>query len=361
MAKNFVHGGDVYSRNENGAAWIDFSANINPLGLAEPIYEKILQSIEKIVHYPDIRAEKLKTALKNFYHIEKNQIVLGNGAAEIFYTMLFTLRPKKIVIPVPSFNEYERASLAAGCAVDYFLLEEKNNFSVDFEKLATIEADAILLGNPNNPTGGAFTQSEIFSFLKTMQEKDTAVLIDESFLDFFPEENFSCRSLVGKPFQNLFVIQSLTKFYAIPGLRLGFGVAPERFAEKFFLAHDPWNVNLFAQEAGVVALSEKLDDYREQTRRTIAIEKKFLCDELKKFSGIKIFHEESCVNFLLLKLAPEIFLSAKNFCENLRKENILVRNCDNYVGLDENFVRIAVRSCKENQCLINAIKKIFFS
>ena len=151
----FVHGGNIYEASPVGDKWLDFSANVNPIGLCAAVKNAISESIEEIVHYPDPTGRELKEAISVHYGVSSSEIVLGNGAAELFYVLMHTIKPKRILIPVPSFSEYERAAISTGAAVDYFPISPENGFSIDRDKLiaSAKNYDAVFLGNPNNPTG----------------------------------------------------------------------------------------------------------------------------------------------------------------------------------------------------------------
>lgn len=354
--EKFVHGGNIYEQPpEEG--WLDFSANINPLGLAPAVREVIVKNIDGVVHYPDPYARELKAALSHHYQIPEGNLVLGNGAAELFYLFLHIVRPKRVLIPVPSFSEYERAALAAGSEVEYFFLNQEDGFALDMEILAkrarSLRAESVIVGNPNNPTGRMLTTEEIESFLQVTNEGEDPpwLMVDESFLDFRKDaERYRARRLLEK-YDRLFIIQSLTKFYALPGLRLGFGLGPMELIERLDLGKDMWNVNLLSQKAGTVALSQA--KYARQTVELVAVEREFLFQGLSKIRDMKPYRPT--VNFILLRIEA---MTSEEFAASMKQEGILVRNCDNYSGLDDHYVRVAVRKRKDNQRLLDRITKV---
>ena len=345
IMKKFEHGGQIYNAQGTAEKFFDFSANINPLGLSEKIFQTLQENLSEIIHYPDANATELKNAISRHYKISTENLILLNGAAEFFYLYLNFLRPRKVLIPVPSFSDYERAANATGCEVEYFFLREEENFKLDTEKfLSQIKisnADCVILGRPNNPTGNLISVDEV--------KKISAVvptLIDESFIDFLEIEtakNFAKKNLV--------VVQSLTKIFAIPGLRLGFAVAEKNLADKLNFLKDVWNVNFLAQKAGVAALSD--EKFLLDTRNWLEVEKKFFIDNLKSLN-IKFFLPT--VNFVLLKFETEKI--SETILQKLRAEKILLRSCKNFVGLDGKFLRCAIRSRGENILLFDALKKI---
>ena len=338
--ERYEHGGQVYDAAGKLGSWLDFSANINPLGLSEKILSTLTENLRGVVNYPDPNAAELKRALSRRYDVPEKNLVVLNGAAEFFYLYLNVMRPKRVVLPVPSFSEYERAARAAGCHVEYFFTRAEENFSLDVEKLTVTADDCVILGRPNNPTGNLLAAEKILRLAESVR-----VVVDESFIDFLDAE--SVRNFVS---EKISVVQSLTKIFAIPGLRLGFALVEENLARRLNLAKDVWNVNFLAQKAGVAALSD--EDFLRQTRKWLAVEKKFFTERLSTLRGVKIFPPSA--NFVLFRHAR-----AEEILHSLRREKILLRSCANFAGLDGSYLRSAIRSRKENLKLFNVLEKIF--
>lgn len=355
--QKFEHGGNVYDKSPTGRPWLDFSANINPLGLPKSVKQVLQNSIDDVIHYPDPKASELKAAIAEHYGVARENIVLGNGAAELFYLFLQMVRPKHVLIPVPSFSEYERAAKAADCQVTYFPLDSAKNFCMDWQKLfksALESADCVILGNPNNPTGNLLTRQEILTFLTALEEKSKSlwVIMDESFLDFIDDAPYTLRNLADT-YAHVFVVQSLTKFYAIPGLRLGFGVANTKLIQHLEQGKDVWNVNLLAQKAGVAALNDIA--YQQASRKLVKKEKQWLYRNLQKLEGIVAY--KPSVNFIFLNIRGTGRTSTELVAQ-MREHGILLRDCANYPGLDgKSFVRVAVRTHEENILLIKALEE----
>lgn len=338
----FQHGGQIYDANGKVEKFLDFSANINPLGLSESVLKALQENLRGVVNYPDTNQAELKNAISRRYNVPVECLILLNGAAEFFYLYFQVLRPKKVLIPVPAFAEYERAARSAGCEVEYFFLQEDENFNLDAEKILQQKCDCIILGRPNNPTGNLISIDAVKKIAEVVP-----VVLDESFIDFLEVE--SAKSFAGK---NLVVVQSLTKIFALPGLRLGFAVAEKNLAEKLNAAKDVWNVNFLAQKAGVAALTD--EKFLADTRTWLEVEKNFFVAQLKKLP-VKVF--EPTVNFVLFKVESEKI--ATEILKKLRAEKILLRSCANFVGLDGRFLRTAIKSRAENILLLNALKKVF--
>lgn len=339
--EKFQHGGQIYNKFGSAEKFLDFSANINPLGLSEKISQTLQKNFSGIVNYPDPEAIELKSAISQKYKISAENLILLNGAAEFFYLFCNVFRPKKILIPVPSFSEYERAAKSSGAEIEFFFTRAEENFNIKVDELLKKNADCLILGRPNNPTGNLISIEEILK----LSEK-FSVVVDESFIDFLPIE--SAKKIF---YEKIFVVQSLTKIFAIPGLRLGFAVAEKNFAERLNFAKDVWNVNFLAQKVGAAALSD--EKYLRETRIWLETEKKYLVEKLSEFP-IKIFPPS--VNFILIRLESKEFASLvlKKLCE----KKILLRSCANFVGLDERYLRTAIRSREENDFLLRNLSEI---
>ena len=341
--EKYEHGGQIYDAKGKSGDWLDFSANINPIGLSEKIFQALKENLRGIVNYPDPNFTELKQKIAKRYEVSEKNLVLLNGAAEFFYLYLNTTRPERVIIPVPSFSEYERAARAANCEIIYFFTSAEENFALDVEKIRKkikSPSDCVIIGRPNNPTGNLIATEKILWLSQFAN-----VLIDESFIDFLEIESlkkFSSKKIT--------VVQSLTKIFAIPGLRLGFAVVEENLAQKLNLSKDVWNVNFLAQKAGVAALSD--EDFLLKTRVWLAEEQKFFVERLKNLPKVKIF--SPTVNFVLFQHEK-----AEEILQKLRGEKILLRSCKNFVGLDGSYLRSAIRLRKENIFLLNVLEKCF--
>lgn len=355
FAKAFEHGGNIHAaQRSKDKEFLDFSANINPLGLMPAIKTALSENIASIVHYPDAEAYELTTAIKNFYHIREENLVLGNGAAELLYIFSQIVRKKIAYIPVPTFSEYERAARSAEMSIQYFFTTAENNFAVDYQKMqAEFPENSILfLGQPNNPTGNLLVEPEkVLELIEFAGSKNSFVLIDESFIDFLSPK-FSFKKYIDR-YDNLVIINSLTKMFSLPGLRLGFGLFPEELQKKMNAAKDVWNVNTLAQIAGSIALNSY--DYIAQTKIMVEELRQNFLRALEKFSQIKVY--SGSVNFFLLDISETKYTSGE-IRAKFFEYNILVRDCSNYIGLNKNYIRIAVRTAKENQKFLSVLQAI---
>lgn len=361
MAGNnaFEHGGNLYAKiREKGGNFseiLDFSANINPLGMSDKIRQALHNSLESIIHYPDAQAHALKEALSQHYRVDYQSITIGNGAVELMYILCHMLAPKRILVTAPTFSEYECAARASGANIEYFYLNENNDFKIDIQTLIKQinDIDIIFICNPNNPTGTLLTNKQLDQLLITAKAKNTYVVIDESFIDFLPDANqYSCRHLL-KQHNNLIILHSLTKFYAIPGLRLGFSLTTPKITMLLHKGKDPWNVNTLAQNAGVVGLCD--ETYQKFSRDFITKSKNELYNNLLTIKGIKPYFPS--VNFILINI-KETNMTAEQLQEIMENNNILIRDCSNYPGLSSEYIRIAVKRLEQNNILIATLRKI---
>ena len=225
-----VHGGNVdeiaRKYKYDPMEIIDFSANINPLGLNENIKSSMIKAVDKVIKYPDITYFNLKNSIGEFESISSNNIILGNGAAEVIFNIIRALNPKKALLPAPTFSEYEEAILSIGGDIEYFHLKEEESFILNNKFIESINEniDITFICNPNNPTGALTDKEFIEKVLRKSLDTNTIVVIDESFLDFVKDNiNYSSKELLNQ-YNNLIIVKSLTKFFAMPGARIGYGI-----------------------------------------------------------------------------------------------------------------------------------------
>ena len=353
----YTHGGNLHkaARETGGESFLDFSANINPLGLSATVSAALIAALPSIIHYPDPEAVLLREALAAHYGMAMDSLVLGNGAAELFYLLCQVRRPATVFICPPSFSEYERSALASGAQVRFVPLKAAPAYTVDWTALQqTVGEDSLIfLGHPNNPTGNLLELPALENFLAAIAGKNNMVVVDESFLDFIDADgSLSCQAMV-KKHPHLIAIRSLTKIFAIPGLRLGFGVMAPTLASKLEAAKDQWNVNVLAQVAGTAALKD--NGYLTKTRTVLPVWRGQLMKGLTCFSTVQVI--PSAVNFLLLDMT-KTGKDASWWRQAFWEKRILVRDCSNYIALSAYHIRIAVRTETENELFLSALQEI---
>ena len=345
-----VHGGNVHrlarQQNISSRKILDFSANINPMGPPEWLRATISRTIEKLVHYPDPESYDLVRAIALQYHVPVEAVVPANGTTELLYHLPKILHRSRAIIPKPSYVDYARVMSLAGITVEPFLLSADKGFAFDpFALSLSLTGDEIVvIGSPNNPTGKVVDPDEILKVAADFPK--TIFVIDEAFLDFVE----TGRSLAGQA-DNVITLNSLTKFYAIPGLRLGFGVFPEEYADALRALMPPWTVNSLAQAVGERVFDD--ERYRHESVQLCTRLRLELKEALEKIPALKIF--ESSANYLLCRLQNG--MGASTLSEKLLQDGIAIRVCANYHGLDDSYFRIAVRTQAENQVLIDAMER----
>ncbi len=349
------HGGDIYSLLSEGIRQeeiLDFSASINPLGPPASVIEALRDSLKMLRHYPDPHARQLKKAIAEQYNIEPETVIPGNGSTELIYLIVRALRPEKALIPVPTFSEYERACKCYGSSVMSYELREENNFDLnpdDFISFITSYSsepfDMIFLCNPNNPTGRLIKKEEVLKIAEACGKARVYLVVDEAFIDFIPEESVM-EHVRENPY--LIVLRSMTKFYGLAGLRLGYGVFHKDIIDKVLTHKEPWTVNSPAQIAGTTAIQDK--DFRTTSLNRFAQWKKNM-EEL--FTKKGIYTLPSAANFYLFK-------ASSNLASILRKKAILIRDCSDFRGLKTSdghgWFRVSVRMPEENERLFREIE-----
>ena len=343
--KRHKHGGDIYSE----ACTLDYSANINPLGPPSSVIEAVYRSMEQIVNYPDVQCRKLCHAIAEHEYVKEEQVICTNGASELLYAFAAALKPKKALLLEPGFAEYEAALSAVGCEIFYYPLGEEKGYALDLAYLEALsdDLDMIILCNPNNPTGVLIQQPLLVRIAEKCEKYGIHFLLDECFHEFLmAPDSYSMRTFLER-FPHLFLVDAFTKIYAIPGLRLGYGLSADAdLMEKIRDVIQPWSVSIPAQEAGIAALSE--DTYVHNTRWLIREERKYLARALHLLE-METF--DSQANYLFFK-GPE------DLEEQCQKRGLLIRDCSNYRGLSGGYYRIAVRRREENERLLAALVQV---
>lgn len=337
------HGGDIYSHPN----FIDFSANINFLGVPESVKKAAEHALKEVTHYPQPGSIRLCEAVAEMEQLEASQVICGNGAADILFSLVLAEKPKKALLPAPTFQEYEQALLSVNCQVEKVQMPVKEfSWNIFLERITT-ETDMVFLCNPNNPTGKLYSRREVKQVLEKCAGTGTRLVLDECFLDFVKAaEDITMKPLL-EQYPQIVIVKAFTKMFAIPGIRIGYGLSSDKeLLGKMRSVTQPWNVSVIAQEAGIAAAKET--GFVERTRIAIEEEKQFLLQELKK---LPLEIQEHAANFIF-------FQGEKGLDKKLEQQGILIRNCSNFEGLEEGWYRIAVRSREENHLLIQALRAV---
>lgn len=325
---------------------LDFSANINPLGAPEWLRPLISSQIGSLVHYPDPQCTELRNAIADKFAISPGEVIAGNGSTEILYLLPRVLHASRAIIPVPSYLDYASAAELGGLQVEKMPLKEEAEFILNIPQLAKkLRGDEIVIvGRPNNPTGFFCDDNELRKL--ALDHPDTIFIVDESFINFIE----GAQSLITNRPSNVIVLFSLTKFYAIPGLRLGFAVADRRIIDELYRIMPPWSVNTIAQAVGAAAVKDTA--YAADSKKFVLEERQWLQNELSNIPGLKVY--PGSANFLLVKINRK-GKSAPQLAQAMLNDGIAIRVCDNFAGLDEQFFRVAVRTREENVRLCAAL------
>ena len=353
------HGAEVHgAAQESGYTTheiLDFSSSVNPLGPSKKALDAIQSAFTEIVAYPDSNSTALReTIASHFNGITKDNLVVGNGSTELMYLFAeaFLKRGEKALMAAPTFGEYERAVRKTGEAVKFVKLDK--NFQVDVEafKREMAGCKLVFLCNPNNPTSKLIPKNHLTSIIDSALAQDILVFLDEDFLEFVDDEkNTSLIPQIDK-YPNLFVLRSFTKIFGLTGLRVGYGITSKEIADVLHCAKIPWNVNCLAQTAAAVALKD--ETHLQITLDLIKKEKTWLQTQLANLGSFRFSPPDA--NFFFIDI-EKTGLTANALKHRMLKQGILIRDCSNFVGLNEFYIRVAVKTHDQNMRLIEAFKQ----
>ena len=337
-----IHGGNIYQYKEAA----DFSANINFHGMPQSVKEAAHAAIDRSIHYPEPDSQSLKAVLAEREGVPESAIICGNGAAELMFALAIAKRPKKAVLAQPCFFEYEQALTAVGCTLVHVPLKKEDGFQVGMEFAEQIpeDADLVILGNPNNPTGQPVSRPVLEQVLAVCHRIGCMLMMDESFFDFLvPEDQkrtMDCTKIAGED-PSVFVLKSFTKMYAMPGLRFGYAICADvKLLEQMRSGMQPWNVSLPAQAAARAAASEVA--FAKKTAQQVAKNRQWMIGKLRE-AGVTVY--DSVTNYLLLEGPADLK-------ERCLEKGYLIRDCSNFRTLTKGFYRICIRSQEENEALL---------
>jgi threonine-phosphate decarboxylase len=356
MSHSYDHGGNIFSvARQMGISpteTADFSASINPLGISRSVRDAIVGALDSLVHYPDNNQAELKQLLAEQNGLTPEHFAVANGSTEIIYKLPGIMKGNRATIVSPAFSEYAYALEQHQWEVKRFLVSPADNFTLDLQSLGSSLAegcDALYLCNPGNPSGILYSRAVIEQVYSICKENGTFLVLDEAFMDFCEEE--SAKDLIVSSEHGI-VLRSMTKFYGIPGLRLGFAMAAPAVIDRLSSIGGPWSVNTLAQAAGCAALRDR--EYVENTISYVEQERKFLVGELSRIPCLKIY--PSSANFLLVEIDGGV--TSTELKSLLLQKWILIRDCANFKGLSDRFFRIAVRTRAENSRLVEQLRAV---
>lgn len=344
------HGGYLGDKKEV----IDFSININPLGTSQAVRKSIVASFDELDRYPEIDGYSAKKDIAEFEAMHMDHLILGNGATELIYLYARAIKPERVLIVQPTFNEYKRAFKAVGAQVYECIMSENDDFEMNTQKimdsLNEVKPDVLIFCNPNNPTGGYTHKQDFQNIIKALDQKDVALFIDESFIDFSGLPSY--KDFIEE--HSVFILRSMTKYFAVPGMRLGYGIGNKTIIKKMATFKEPWTLNCFALNSVHALIRD--EDYMLRTKQWFESEKQWMYENLKRIEHLHVI--ESHTNFFLCQLLKD---SSKTIQERLLESQIYIRTCEDFTGLDHRFIRLAVKRREENmkliQCLESALAK----
>ncbi|MDF2520285.1 MAG: putative L-threonine-O-3-phosphate decarboxylase [Clostridia bacterium] len=342
------HGANIY---EYTGRIIDFSSNINPLGVPESFKKMLLNSLDEFTRYPDINYRALKEDIADYIGLkDSSHVVPGNGAVELLYKAIGKSGKKKVIGLAPTFSEYSRAAsfyhmdFISAAAFD----EELQQVDIDYIAGSADRDSVVVICNPNNPTGTLVTKSQMVRLAGRLQEKGSRLIIDEAFMEFTPD--YPANSMISElqNYSNVLVVKAATKFFGMPGIRLGYAVCQDSiWLNDIKEGLEPWNVNTAAVIAGRSVFKDK--EYIRRSQEWIEEERKYLYDSLSRIEKIKVY--KSSANFHLVKLLDER-TDAWKLKEKLLQHRILIRTPEGFEGLNGQYARLAVKDRESNEMLI---------
>lgn len=356
-----MHGGDLdaieraYGIPKNKIS--DFSGNINPMGFPKRAAAKLAENIAMVSNYPDKKYQALRNSIGSYTGAAPENIVVGNGSTELISTFIKSVNAKKTVIMGPAYSEYENAVKTIGGTYEYFELREDENFILNVDRLLTVldgDVGLFIACNPNNPTGTAITTENMEKILIHCKGKGIGVMVDETYIEFSDSIDKICSIPLAAKYDNLFVIRGISKFFAAPGLRLGYGItSSKKFHELLAENQDPWSVNILASYAGELIFSDT--EFIEAAKKLISDERRKAYEELKTWKNVKVY--ESSSNFILVKLLTDKITAADIFDHMVRRK-MVIRDAASFTFLDESYLRFCILSPEENARLLKELKAI---
>lgn len=361
MAKKAFHGSDLeLIEQEYGIPKeqiVSFSSNVNPLGISYKLRQSIIENVDKVTTYPDRDCVELRQALGEYCGAPMEQIQVGSGVTELISMCIETVKPKKALLIEPTYSEYERVIKNNGGEVVSFPVKEEDEFQLDVDKLCDTLEDAyelLIICNPNNPTGKAVKQEELRKIFQHCKSHNIYVMVDETYVEFAEElEQITAIPLVNE-FDNVFVLRGISKFFAAPGLRLGYMINSNKEVKEYIdKVKNPWTINTLAAVCGAEMFRDM--EFIEKTRSFMAEEKKRLLEILGGITGLKVY--EPTANFVLMKiLNPKV--TSEMIFEHCIKEGLMIRDCSSFAGFGSEYIRFCICMPEENTKLMEKLREV---
>lgn len=337
---------------------VSFSANVNPLGLSQKLRERLSEKLDVITTYPDREYLALRKAIGDYCQADYNNIIVGNGSTELISLFIQLERPKKALILGPTYSEYEREISLGGGTSFYFPLEEEKLFQLDEAALASHlseNIDLLVICNPNNPTSTSISRSQMRHILDICKQRGIFVMIDETYVEFAEDYGKITAVPLADYYNNLIILRGISKFFASPGLRLGYAITGNRDLIKSLNSRkNPWTINSLAEAAGLLMFSDK--DYIDATRKLISQERTRFYDVLGSIPALKVYPPSA--NFVLVRIVSDDFTADDVFDAAIRQK-LMIRNCSTFPFLDNSYFRICFMNPEDNARLLSCIQELF--
>ena len=359
--KMVFHGSDiekiceVYHLNQKNI--VKFGANVNPLGLSENVKKQLASRLDILSSYPDRDYTTLRSTISEYCNIPAEFILPGNGSSELIALLIQEQNPKHTLILGPTYSEYSRELSFSGSTQEYYHLREEDNFVLNVDDLCqTLEEnyDFLIICNPNNPTSSAINKEDLRKLIAFCAAKNIFVMIDETYVEFTPDINEITAVTLTEKFTNLMVLRGVSKFYAAPGMRLGYGITGNlEFLKKMKEKQVPWSLNSLGALAGELMLKDK--DYIRRTRGLILSERNRLLHALETIPTYKTY--PAYANFILLKIQKTGLTSYDVFDACIR-QGLMIRDCSSFECLDGEYIRFCIMTPEDNTRLLNILASL---
>ncbi len=337
---------------------VNFGANVNPLGLSEQVKKALATHLDLLSSYPDRSYTSLRNILSTYCQIPADFILPGNGSSELISLLIEERRPKHTMILGPTYSEYSRELGFSDSTIDCFYLKPEQDFQLSVEELclalAKKQIDFLILCNPNNPTSSVIFHPELIKLLEFCQDHNIFVMIDETYVEFAPDVDAVTAVPLTQNFQNLMVLRGVSKFFAAPGMRFGYGITGNaEFLKKLKSKQIPWSLNSLGAFAGELLFQDK--EYIKKTRNLILSEREYMYTKLRELPFFYVY--PAYANFLLVQIQKDGLTSSDVF-EACIREGLMIRDCSSFTGLEGEFVRFCIMDPEDNRRLLTVFQKI---
>ncbi len=333
---------------------VSFSANVNPLGISPLVEKTLAKNISAITTYPDREYKKLRESIATYTQTEPQNVIVGNGTTELITLFIEMISPKKAMILGPTYSEYQRSIAISGGVSFHYALKEENNFKLplqDFLGRLTDDLDLLVLCNPNNPTSSCISQSDMRQILNACMEHGISVMVDETYMEFVENMEKYTSVTLTNDYTNIIVLRGTSKFFASPGLRLGYAITGNtEWLSSFQTQSNPWAINSLAALAGEVMFQDQ--EYMAETRALMKQEKEKFYNALANTEFYTPFPPSA--NFMLIKINSEE-VTANDIFSHCIKKGLMIRDCSTFPFLDEHYIRLCFMSPKDNDALLKEL------